>query len=171
MARLLIHGTSHGKKTLRQLPESKILIVWEGGGNGHILSFILIVDFQGLKDVFGGSAFGGKVLDAGINGSDGSNGGSGGSGGSGCLGVPDLLGVIVSFGFPWWVSGSTFIGAMFLFAASETESFSDALSSIHWREVFKQMVSTSMALGSLVECELGEKEERGRPCPFLRAMM
>ena len=36
---------------------------------------------------------------------------------------------------------------------------------------FKQTESTSMALGSLVEHELGENEERGRPCPFLRAMI
>ena len=29
----------------------------------------------------------------------------------------------------------------------------------------------SMALGSLVECELGEKEERDKLCPLLRAKM
>ena len=28
-----------------------------------------------------------------------------------------------------------------------------------------------MALGSLVECRLEENEERGKPCPFLRAIM
>ena len=36
---------------------------------------------------------------------------------------------------------------------------------------FKRMVLTSMGLGSLVECELEENEERGKPCPFLRAMI
>ena len=157
MARLLVHGTSHGKKTLRQLPESKILIVWEGGGSSHILSFILIADFQGLEDVFSGSAFGGKVLDVGINGSDGSNGGSGGSGGSGCLSVPDLLGVMVSFGPPWWVSGLTFIGAMSLFAASETESFFDAPSSIHWRELFQADGVNIHGIGIFGRMQVGGK--------------
>ena len=33
------------------------------------------------------------------------------------------------------------------------------------------MVLISMALGSLVECRLEENEERGRPCPSLRAIM
>ena len=28
-----------------------------------------------------------------------------------------------------------------------------------------------MALESLVECKLEENEERGKPCPFLRAMI
>ena len=32
-------------------------------------------------------------------------------------------------------------------------------------------MSTSIALGSLVDEELGVKEESGRPCPFLRARM
>ena len=36
---------------------------------------------------------------------------------------------------------------------------------------FKQIISTSMALESLVGNELEVKEERGRPCPFLRARM
>ena len=101
-----------------RLPESKILIVRECGGSSHILFFVLIADFQGLEDVLGGSAFGGKVLDVGINGGDRSNSGSGGSGGSRCLSVPDLLGAIVSFSFPQWLSGSTFIGTMFLFAGN-----------------------------------------------------
>ena len=47
---------------------------------------------------------------------------------------------------------------------------------MHWAQsagesFFKQTVSMSMASGSLEECELGENEERGRPCPFLRAMI
>ena len=36
---------------------------------------------------------------------------------------------------------------------------------------FKWTKSTSMASGSLVGQEVEEKEERGKPCPFLRAMM
>ena len=32
-------------------------------------------------------------------------------------------------------------------------------------------MSTSMASGSRVDEELAVKEERGRPCPFLRARM
>ena len=36
---------------------------------------------------------------------------------------------------------------------------------------FKQTTSTSMVSGSLVECELEEREERGNPCPFLRVMI
>ena len=36
---------------------------------------------------------------------------------------------------------------------------------------FKWTVSTLMMLGSLVECELGEKKERSELCPFLRAIM
>ena len=35
----------------------------------------------------------------------------------------------------------------------------------------RRIVSTSIALGSLVGVELEVKEERGRPCPFLRARM
>ena len=66
MTRLLIHGTGHGKKTSRRLPELKILIVRESGGNGHILSVIFIADFQRLEDVFRSFAFGGEVLDEGI---------------------------------------------------------------------------------------------------------
>ena len=78
MARLLIHGTSHGKKTSKRFPESKILIVWKGGGCGHIFSIILIADLQGLEDVFWGLALGGEVLDESINRGDWSNGGGGG---------------------------------------------------------------------------------------------
>ena len=36
---------------------------------------------------------------------------------------------------------------------------------------FRRIVSISMALGSLVDEELEVKEERGRPCPFLRVRM
>ena len=36
---------------------------------------------------------------------------------------------------------------------------------------FRQTVSTSMALGSLVGGKLDKKEDRGRPFPFLRAKM
>ena len=80
MARLLIHGTSHGKKTSRQLPELKILIVREGGGCSHVFSIILVADLQSLEDVFRGFAFGGEVLDEGIDGDDRSDGGMVGMG-------------------------------------------------------------------------------------------
>ena len=39
------------------------------------------------------------------------------------------------------------------------------------KSFFKWIVSISMALGFLVECELEEKEERGKLCPLLRVMM
>ena len=58
-----------------------MLIVWKGGGCGHVFSIILIADLQGLEDVFWGLVLGGEVLDERINGCDGGNGGSGGYGG------------------------------------------------------------------------------------------
>ena len=91
MARLLIHGTSHGKKTSRQLPKLKILIVREGGGCSHVFSIVLITDLQGLEDVFRGFALGGELLDVGIDGGDRSNGGSGGYRGFRGFSVSDLL--------------------------------------------------------------------------------
>ena len=136
MARLLIHGTSYGKKTSRQLPESKILIVWEGGGCGHVFPIILIADFQGLEDVFRGFAFGGEVLNESVDGGDGSNGGSGGYRGFRGFGVSDLLRVMVSLGFPRCLGGSAFICAMSFLTASEAKSFSNALGTINWRELF-----------------------------------
>ena len=59
---------------------------------------------------------------------------------------------------------------MSLFAASEAKSF-DALGSIAGESFFKWMVSTSMVPGSLVEHGLEGNEERGKSCPFLRAMI
>ena len=88
-AKLLVHEIGHGKKTLRQLPKLKTLIVREGGGSSYIFSVIFIANLQSLEDIFSGSALGGKVLDVGINGSDRSNGGSGGCGEGGCFDVSD----------------------------------------------------------------------------------
>ena len=137
MARLLIHGTHYGKKTSRRLPELKILIVRESGGSSYIFSIILITDFQCLEDVFGSFAFGGEVLNVGINGSDGSNGGSGGSGGSGCFSIPDLLGAIVFLGSSRRLRGPAFVCAVSFLATSETESFPNASGMICWRELFQ----------------------------------
>ena len=136
MARLLVHGTGHGKKTLRQLPKSRALIVREGGGSSYVFFFILIANFQGLENIFGGSALGGEVLNIGIDGGNGSNGGSGGCGGGGCLGVSDLLGAIVPSGFSLCLGGLTFICTVSLLVTSEAKSFSNAVSSISWRELF-----------------------------------
>ena len=137
MARLLIHGIGHGKKTLRQLPKSKILIVREGGSCGHVFSIILIADLQGLEDVFRGFPLGGEVLDKGIDGGDRSNGGSGGYRGFRGFSVSDLLGVVISLGFSRCLRGSAFVCTVSLFAASEAKSFSDALGSISQREFFQ----------------------------------
>ena len=89
---LLVHGIGHGKKTLRQLPISKILIVWEGSGCSHIFSIILIADLQGLEDIFGEFALGGEILDVGIDGGNRGDGGSGGYRGFRGFSVSDLLG-------------------------------------------------------------------------------
>ena len=40
-----------------------------------------------------------------------------------------------------------------------------------YQHLQRKIVTTSMASGSLAEHELEENEERGKPCPFLRAMM
>ena len=134
MARLLIHGIGHGKKTSRQLPKLKILIVWEGGGCGHIFSIILIADLQSLEDVFRGFALGGEVLNVGVNGGDGSNGGSGGYGGFRGFSVSDLLGAVISLGFSRCLEGLAFICAVSLLVASETKSFPNASSTVGGRE-------------------------------------
>ena len=84
---------------MKQLSELKILIIKEIGGSGYIFFIVLIADFQGLKDIFGGSAFGGEVLDVSIDGDDGSNDGSGRHGRRGSFSVSDQLEVIVSLWF------------------------------------------------------------------------
>ena len=119
----------------RQLPKSKILIVWEGGGCSHVFSIILITDLQGLEDVFRGFALGGEVLDVGVNGGDRSNGGSGGYGGFRGFSVSNLLGAVISLGFSRCLGGSAFICAVSLFAASEAKSLSDAPGLISQREL------------------------------------
>ena len=73
----------------RRLPESKTLIVKEGGGSSYIFSIVFITNLQGLEDIFGNPAFGGEVLDVGINRGDGSDGSSGGCGRRGSFGVSD----------------------------------------------------------------------------------
>ena len=118
----------------RRLPESKILIVWEGGGSSHIFSIILIADLQGLEDAFRGFAFGGEVLDVGVNGGDGSNGGSGGYGEFRGFSVSNLLRTIVSLGFSRCLEGPAFICAVSFLVASETKSFSNASSMVSGRE-------------------------------------
>ena len=88
-----------------------------------------------MKDVFGGPALGGEVLDVGVDGGDGSNGGSDGCGGSGGFSVPDQLGAIIPLGFSLCLRGSTFTGTVSLFATSKAKSFPNAASSICWREL------------------------------------
>ena len=127
---LLVHGTSHGKKTSRQLPILKILIIWEGSGSSHLFSIIFIADLQGLEDVFGGFALGGEILDVGVDG-----GGSGGYRGFRDFSVSDLLGAVIPFGFSRCLRGLAFVCAVSLLAASETKSFSDAPGSISWGEL------------------------------------
>ena len=135
MARLLIHEIGHGKKTSRQLPELKILIVQEGSGCGHFFSIILIADLQSLEDVFSGSSFSGEILDVGIDGGDGNDGGGGGCGDDRGFGIPDLLRTVISLGFSRGLRGATFVSTVSLFMASKAKSLSDALSSISGREL------------------------------------
>ena len=118
---LLVHGTGHGKKMSRRLPISKILIVWEGSGCGHFFSVILIADFQGLEDVFGGFALGGEILDVGVDGGGRSDGGSGDYRGFRDFSVSDLLGAVIPLGFSGCLRGPAFICAVSFLAASETK--------------------------------------------------
>ena len=134
---LLVHGTGYGKKTLRRLPVLKILIVWEGSGCSHFFSIILIADLQGLEDVLGGFAFGGEILDVGVDGGGRSNGGSGGYGGFRDFCVSDLLGAIIPLGFSGCWRVLAFVCAVSLLAASETKSFSNTSGSIGWGELFQ----------------------------------
>ena len=122
---------------MRQLPKLKILVVREGGGCGHVLSIILIADFQGLEDVFRGFAFGGEVLDKDADGSDRSDGGSGGCGGDSGFCVSDLLRAVIPLGFPRRLRGPAFIRAVSCPAASETKSFSNAPGTISWGELLQ----------------------------------
>ena len=66
---------------------------------------------------------------------DRSNGGSGRQGGRGGLSISNQLGVMVSFGVSLCLGRLTFIHTVTLFATSETESFSDATSTLSWREL------------------------------------
>ena len=132
---LLVHGTGHGTKTSRQLPESKILIVWEGSGCCHIFSVILIADLQGLEDVFGGLALGGEILDVGVDGGNRSDGGCGGYREFRGFSVSDLLGAVISLGFSRCLRGLAFICTVSLFTASEAKSLPDASGLISWKEL------------------------------------
>ena len=137
LARLLIHGTSHGKKMLRQLPESKTLIVRECGGSGYVFSLIFIANFQCLEDVLSSSTFGGEVLDEGIDGGDRSNGGSGWCRGDSGFSVSHLLRVVIPLGFPRCLRGPAFVCAVSFLVASEAKSFSNASGTISWRDLFQ----------------------------------
>ena len=134
---LLVHGIGHGKKMSRRLPISKILIVWEGSGCGHLFSIILIADLQGLEDVFGGFALGGEILDVGVDGGGRSDGGSGGYRGFRDFSVSNLLGAVIPLGFSRCLRGSAFVCAVSLLAASEIKSFSDAPGLISWGELLQ----------------------------------
>ena len=134
---LLVHGTSHGKKTSRRLPVLTILVVREGSGCGHLFPVIFIADLQGLEDVFRGFALGGEILDVGVDGGGRSDGGSGGYRGFRDLSVSDLLGVVIPLGFPRCLRGLAFVCTVSLLAASETKSFSDAPGSISWGELLQ----------------------------------
>ena len=90
-----------------------------------------------MEDILWCPALGGEVLDVSINWGDWSDGGSGGCGRRQGFSGPNLLGVIVSFGSSLGLSGSAFICTVSLFATSETESFSDAASMVHWGELFQ----------------------------------
>ena len=59
---------------------------------------------------------------------------TGGCGWEQCFSSPNLLRMIISFGPFLDLSGSALVCTMSLFAASETELFSDAASSISWGE-------------------------------------
>ena len=124
-----------------------------------------------MENVFRGFALGGEVLDEGVDGGNRSNNGSGGCGGGGGLSVSDLLGVICFLGFPLCLRGLAFICTVSFLAASEAKFLPHASAWSAGESFFKWMVSTSMASGSLVGCKLELNEERGRPCPFLRAMI
>ena len=67
-------------------------------------------------------------MDKSINWSDWGDGGSGGSGGGQSFGVSNL--VVVLLGSSLNLKGSAFVCTVFLFAASEAESFSDAASPV-----------------------------------------
>ena len=134
---LLVHGIGHGKKTSRQLPVSKILIVWEGSGHSHLFSVIFIADLQGLEDVFGGFALGGEILDVGVDEGDRSDGGGGGYRGFSGFSVSDLLGAVIPLGFSGCLRGPAFICAVSFLAASETKSFFDAPGSVGWGELLQ----------------------------------
>ena len=90
-----------------------------------------------MEDVFRGFAFGGEVLDKGVDGSDGSDGGHGGCGGDSGFCVSDLLRVVISLGFPRHLRGSAFICAVSFPVASETKSFSNALGMISQGELLQ----------------------------------
>ena len=122
----------------RRIPESKTLIVREGGGGGYIFFVLFIINFQGLEDIFGGFSLGGEVLDEEVDGCGRDDGGGGGRGSSGGFGVPDHLRAMVSFGFSQCLGGLTFIGTVSLLPAAEAESLPDASGTICRRE-FSEM--------------------------------
>ena len=84
----------------RRLPESKTLIVRESGGDGHIFFVILITNFQGLEDIFGGLSLGGEVLDKQVDGCGWCDGRGSRQGRGSSFSVSNHLGTVVPFGFP-----------------------------------------------------------------------
>ena len=75
------------------------------------------------------------------------------------------------FGFPCvWEDQHSFVLCSFLRHLKQSPSLMQQAWSAG-ESFFKWMASTSMASGSLMECELEEMEKRGKSCPFLRVMM
>ena len=82
-----------------------------------------------------------------------------------------ICGRLFPLGFPAvWVDQHSLALCPFLWQQKHSPSLMHCVRSAG-ESFFKQIISTSMALGSLVDDELEVKEERGRPCPFLRARM
>ena len=78
--------------------------------------------------------------------------------------------MVISLRFPRCLGGSAFICAVSLLAASEAKSLPDAPGSISWRELFQTDGVDIHGIG-ILGSELEENKERGKPCPFLRAMI
>ena len=82
-----------------------------------------------------------------------------------------IWGRLFPLGFPGaWVDQHSLALCPFLWQWKQSPSLMYRARSAG-ESFLRQTTSTSMALGSLAGCELEVKEERGRPCPFLRARM
>ena len=110
-------------------------------------------------------------MDVGTNGGDGSDGSSGGFGGDSDFSVSDLLGPVVSSRFSRCLRGVAFVCLCpFLWHLKQSSSLMHQAQSAR-ENFFRWTALTSMASGSLAEHGLEENKERGRPFPFLKAMM